>query len=216
MPLNIQVLVPHRNRSESLARHLKQWGDLGLVCNIADCDDEIFTRAVALNTAAEMATGADVLILTDVDMVLKRPEAALEAAELAMRDYCYVCTYSTMHALNQKGTRDLYAGREPGPDGMIEEVKLIWGAPAAVPRALWDEVGGMDPRFYGYGHEDLAFLAATDIFGGPKQRIEGVAWHMWHDENPYKNWNFQNASLTSRYRDSRSKDDVRAIIEERP
>ncbi len=214
--MNIQVLVPHRGREASLARHLQQWDALGLKTHVSDCEDEVFTRAIALNTAAERATDADVLILTDVDMVLERPERAIEAAEIALRDYCYVCTYSAMHALSEAGTQALYDGQLPAAHDVIQEVKLIWGAPCAVPRALFDEVGGMDPRFYGYGHEDLAFLAATDAFGGAKQRVEGIAWHMWHDDNPYKNWNFQNASLTSRYRDAggdRAK--VQAIIGER-
>lgn len=216
MSLRVEVLVPHRDREKSLERHLQQWDELGWKTHVADCDEEVFTRARAINKAAERATKADVLIITDVDMVLADPYRALEAAEIAHANYCYVCTFTEMWPITQEGTRRLQHGQRPLKRHIQEKVALIWGAPAAVPRRLFDRVGGMDPRFYGYGHEDLAFLYVTDAYGSGKQRVPGIAYHQWHDENTYKHWNIQNATLASRYKDALgNKRKLRAIIRER-
>jgi hypothetical protein len=52
----------------------------------------------------------------------------------------------------------------------------------AVPRSLWDAVGGFDEEFCGWGCEDNAFWLAATVFGGGNPiRVQGSAFHLWHE-----------------------------------
>jgi hypothetical protein len=56
----------------------------------------------------------------------------------------------------------------------------------AVPRPLWDKVGGFDERFVGWGFEDNAFAAACQTMGGGHtlERMAGELWHLHHATAP--------------------------------
>jgi mannosyltransferase OCH1-like enzyme len=56
----------------------------------------------------------------------------------------------------------------------------------AVSRTLWDETGGFDEGFRGWGWEDNAFAAMCETFGSGQHvlRMEGDAWHLWHAAAP--------------------------------
>jgi mannosyltransferase OCH1-like enzyme len=50
-----------------------------------------------------------------------------------------------------------------------------------VTRKLWDDVGGFDESFAGWGFEDNAFAAACETFSdAPVLKMPGELWHLWH------------------------------------
>jgi hypothetical protein len=49
-----------------------------------------------------------------------------------------------------------------------------------MPRRLWDEMGGFDEAFSGWGYEDSAAAAAAQTLGDGIIRMPGDVWHFWH------------------------------------
>ena len=44
----------------------------------------------------------------------------------------------------------------------------------------YDQAGGFDPRFVGWGGEDTSLGAALTTLVGPPARLEASVWHLWH------------------------------------
>jgi hypothetical protein len=83
--------------------------------------------------------------------------------------------------------RILDDNRDFGPELSRDEMDLIvertnpvsWSCCIAVPRAVFEDLGGFDERFRGWGYEDMAFQS---IIVGlyPWGRVEGDVIHLWH------------------------------------
>src|SRR5690606_37920878 len=70
----------------------------------------------------------------------------------------------------------------------------------AVPRAVFEAVGGFDPGYRGWGGEDNAFWHSASIVSGEPHRAPGAVYHLWHppanekrnerwrDSNYRRNW----------------------------
>jgi hypothetical protein len=63
----------------------------------------------------------------------------------------------------------------PGPPG---------GGIVVLSRDAYDAVGGIDPRFVGWGGEDISFARALDTLAGPAFRMREPMWHLWHEPQP--------------------------------
>jgi predicted glycosyltransferase involved in capsule biosynthesis len=153
-----------------------------------DSEGERWERARAVNNAVAQAGDADVLLISDSDILLERPVAqTLRACELALEKNAYVVAFTTLLYLNQEGSEDIRAGGSIlPPEHVFWEQSNIWGGVFAIPRSLWDQVGGFDERFQGYGSEDKGFLVCASTLGGDKQRIPGHAYHLDHPEDETK------------------------------
>jgi hypothetical protein len=56
---------------------------------------------------------------------------------------------------------------------------ISWSCCFVVPRAVWDNLGGFDERFKGWGWEDMAFQSVVcGLYG--HERLDGDVWHLWH------------------------------------
>ena len=54
-----------------------------------------------------------------------------------------------------------------------------------ISRKDYDQVGGHDERFVGWGSEDSAFIkTVTTMIDKPPLRLSGVAFHLWHPVDP--------------------------------
>jgi hypothetical protein len=217
-PMSVAVLVPYRPADEArvanFERTRKQWDDLGWPVFAGDHEGEPFCRSRAINAAAAR-TDADVLFVADCDILLDLPAQAGKAAALASEFGAYVVAYSVLHVLDEEGTEIMRDDGWPPERMVVESPSLIWGNAFAVPRSLFELVGGFDERFVGWGAEDVAFLVACSTLGGAKQRIYGDAYHLTHPE-PDKSRLEENNRLGGRYRaadgDAAA---VRALLAER-
>jgi hypothetical protein len=45
---------------------------------------------------------------------------------------------------------------------------------------VWDDIGGIDERFVGWGGEDIAFGVALRCLYGPPLEVRGALTHFWH------------------------------------
>lgn len=155
--------------------------------------DGPFNRSAAINAAAENADEWDVAVLLDADVIVD-PTAVGNAVEIAHTMGRLVVPHSERIMLHEPGTRKVLAGsregwRNPGyvhrgrRDGMLIYTDSVSCA-VAVPRSLWDQVGGFDPLFVGWGWEDNSFVAACETFSGPLIRLASELYHLHHDPAP--------------------------------
>jgi hypothetical protein len=146
-----------------------------------------FNRAKAINTAAEAAGAWDVALVIDAD-VLCNPQAIREGVQRAADGGYLVVTHNARIMLTRVGTEKVLAGyRGPWKEkGMVEKT---WpdsvSCSVAIPRTLWDAVGGFDENFEGWGFEDTAFtLAAEHVSGRLLGFVHSECWHLWHTRGP--------------------------------
>lgn len=161
-----------------------------------------FNRSAGINRAAELAGDWDVGIVLDSDVILPADNVvqAVRVAEISGRA---VLPFSSRDSITMGGTKLLLKGtvRLPAP-GLVHE-KQPWNVSTCVvvPRRLWDQVGGFDERFEGWGGEDDAFHAACQTLSGV-DRLGGIAWHLWHQRSPWRSNNSMyrmSVSLSDRY-----------------
>jgi predicted glycosyltransferase involved in capsule biosynthesis len=69
------------------------------------------------------------------------------------------------------------AGDELSPSGVV--TPNTFSGVTAIPRGLWDAVGGYDERFVGWGWEDLSLWSACCALAG-YERVPGPIYHLWH------------------------------------
>jgi GT2 family glycosyltransferase len=106
-----------------------------------------------------------------VEMTVRTGQIAL-----AHDSFCY---------LSRAGSDRIMAGDRGAWESLVEwSLTCSHSSMVAVPRDLFDRVGGFDPGFIGWGMEDVAFYLATRAVGGGAQRVTGPVWHLWHPPSP--------------------------------
>lgn len=150
-------------------------------------NDGPFNRAAALNTAARLAGQWDLAIVIDADIFIRASQVKKAVATAAKTGHV------TWAHRRWRGIRDDWTGRivrdgrDFGPeidredmDVLVERTNPIsWSCCIVIPRAVWDDMGGFDERFRGWGFEDMAFQSLVcGLYGW--ERIEGDVYHLWH------------------------------------
>lgn len=188
--MTVAVLVPRRNdggRRDDLWAYVKtRWTRLHPDFEIIEGhhDDGPFNRAAAINTA-RAATTADTLIIADSDTFVSptQVDQAITAATrhrqvtFAYDRYCYL-SRSMSDRIMAGYDGDWWPGVEFTMQGTCSQVVVV-------PADLFDEAGGADEGFIGWGGEDVALSLALQTFGGGLQRITGDVWHLWHPPAPH-------------------------------
>lgn len=140
-----------------------------------------WSRAGAINAASSAAGDWDVAIIADADTIPPpRLGAAIAAASergagIRPHDHLFRLTPSGSLAVAAKGVEGLESRH------ILDEYP--GGGLMVVARKAWDAVGGFDERFVGWGHEDSAFGIQL-IVHADWDRVEGVAYHLWHPDSP--------------------------------
>lgn len=177
-----------------------------------------FNRAAAINTAAREAGDWDVAVVADGDVVCN-PDQLRQAIDRARETGRMTLAYSRYIGLREPMTARILDGFDgswlPGAElKMASHVSSL----VAVPRSLFDEVGGFDERFVGWGHEDVAFAATCRVLGGGIERIEGDVWHLWHAHSTERTRSpllRACGTLAKRYCQATSPAEMRSILAER-
>ena len=128
--------------------------------------------------------------------------------------------FSTLHRLDATATTEVLAGADPAPDMGHDEKPyegVIGGGCLVVDRAL-AETCPPDPRFVGWGGEDVAWGHALFTLGGAVTRHDGPVYHLWHPPQERISrdvGNLRNHALYERYRDATGdRPAMRALIRE--
>jgi hypothetical protein len=150
-------------------------------------DDGPFNRAAAINRAARAAGEWDVGIIIDSDVLLSvsQVRAAIDSATSTGK---VTWGHRRWRGIREDATVRLVADqRDLGAELNRDELDLIvertnplsWSCCIAVPRPVFDDLGGLDERFKGWGFEDMAFQSVIcGLYG--YERIEGDVVHLWH------------------------------------
>jgi hypothetical protein len=145
----------------------------------------LFNRSAALNVAAHKPNDWDVALVIDSDVICD-PEQVAEALERAHDEQRIYLAFSRRHNLNQKGTEKIMQGDQGSWRKYIAKTYNDMASSAiAIPRSVWDQLGGFDEKFEGWGFEDSAFaLAYETLTGNTIQKVQGELWHLWHPTAP--------------------------------
>lgn len=192
--MNAAVLVPRRSdggrRDEVWAWIRERWATEHPDVPVIEGHDDgpgKFNRGLAINRAATQAD-ADVLIIADSDTFCsaEQIEAACRVA-LDPQAPSMVLAYDVYRYLSRQMSDRVMAGYDGwwGADyGIGWSMTDTCSSMVVVTRRLFDEVGGFDEGFVGWGFEDVAFSVACQTFGGGLARVKGDAWHLWHVTSP--------------------------------
>lgn len=143
-------------------------------------DGGLFNRSAAVNRAAALAGDWDVAVLIDSDVICN-PERVKAAVRLAHETGQMVLPHDIRKDLSTRGNQKVMAGFEGNWEPLVHTTyRDMVSSIVVIPRRLWDEIGGFDESFAGWGYEDTAFAAAAQTFGHGIIRMPGELWHLWH------------------------------------
>lgn len=181
--------------------------------------DGPFNRSAAINQAAALAGDWDVAVVIDCD-VITNPPAVRWGVELAAAAGQIVVTHDERVMLSRNGTTKVLAGFQ-GSWRTPQMIERIWNdsvsCSVAVPRPLWDKVGGFDEMFVGWGYEDTAFqIACEAMTGRPIIKVNSELFHLWHPTGPETKKSSPtlqaNGVRVQRYRDARHNPDALQVL----
>lgn len=192
--MNVVFLVPrradggHRDRLWTYAR--ARWERLFPDWPIHEGHHDeggAFNRSMAINRAALSAGDWDVAVVIDSDVMLRQSHVERAVANAYVTGEV-TWAHRRWRGVSEDWTRRIIDdNRQYGPefedvdvDILVERTNpLSWSCCIAIPRAVFDDMGGFDERFRGWGFEDMAFQSA--IVGlYPWSRVEGDVIHLWH------------------------------------
>lgn len=188
-PSKISVLIPFRDddghRTQSAEWIRERWAKILPEAEIVFGTDDggvPFSKTTAVNDAFLKSTG-EVLVVTDADTWADEDAVRAGIAE-AMKTQRLVIPWRKSYRLRERDSKDLLSGRpmtpsmlavaEPGPEPQTGGMLLI------ISRSAFERVNGMDPRFRGWGYEDVSFVRCCDTLLGRKTIIDGRAYALWH------------------------------------
>lgn len=146
-----------------------------------------FNRSAARNAAVEELTldvpDWEVAVLADADVTVADAGQVLGAVEGALKTGRLVFAHSWQATLSAEATERVLAGEDPTAiprDEADWEQNTLSGV-LAIPRQLWDALGGYDERFVGWGGEEVSLVAAARVLAGHTERVPGHVYHLHHD-----------------------------------
>lgn len=182
--MSVAVIVPYRagqpERDRNWAHVRQHYADQHPDWELIHADTEgRWSKGAAVNAAAAR-TDAEIRVIADADSILP-PETLREAVGLAS-SVPWIVPHRDVYRLTEPATvryltdgwidrRDLARARYEGPAG---------GGIAVLTREAFDAVGGIDPRFYDWGGEDICWGMALDTLVGHHHRIGADLIHLWH------------------------------------
>lgn len=170
-------------------------------------------KADALRPAIE-GSSADVLIIADADCWTDGLPEAVRAVELGAG---WAKPHSLVHRLTEESTAALYEGR-PWHELAERPYHGVAGGGFIVARRETLLEIPMDPRFVGWGQEDLSYAIALHTLAGEAWLGDADLTHCWHPPEPRMSraWGSPGSKrLMKRYSAAKCKPDrMRSLIEE--
>jgi GT2 family glycosyltransferase len=158
-----------------------------------------FSKTAAVNAAAAQAHG-DILVILDADAYVSPDLITYCASEIryARRTdrRLWFVPYRRFYRLSKDATErvlnsdpqspwhpddpplsthlDPLLGRSPQYGHHFAAMIMI------MPREAFEDVGGMDPRFAGWGGEDVSAMRAIDTIYSPHKTVDYSVFHLYH------------------------------------
>lgn len=154
---------------------------------VADAPPGPWRKGAAVACATRQATG-QIVVVADADVTCPGVDAAVRAV---CDGAPWAVPHRNVYRLTPAATREILAG---GPlpqvatatrhrDVQLAHTGMVGGGMVVLPAATLDAVP-MDPRFAGWGQEDMAWARALSVMVGAPWRGVAPLIHLWHPEAP--------------------------------
>lgn len=168
------------------------------------CDE--WSKGDAVNGAVEHAAG-DKLVIADADLYIDI-DVLRHALDLLDAEAPWVMPHGIVYRLARKSSATVIAMQDPPAAQRIVARRHegpIGGGFVVCTREAFDTVHGIDPRFTGWGGEDISFGRALDTLVGSHARLWAPTWHLWHtplERHDGRRASPDNERLAARYLDA--------------
>jgi hypothetical protein len=168
--MNLSVLIPWRTdngpRQAAFDYLIPRWEATGVdVCVGQDDPDGPFNCARAQNRAFRQARH-DLLIMFGADQVPPTRTELLDI-ELRLSAEPWIPLMAETGYYSRESTDRILAGADPFVEPLEYTLPFCTGV-IGVTRRAYEDAGGMDERFSGWGYEDAAFRQTlAGLFGAP-------------------------------------------------
>lgn len=202
------VIVPWRSGCDDRERAYEWVRSRLFACGAevveATDDGEPFSKATAVMRALREVTDEHVII-HDADVWC---DGTFRAAQELSR-FEWAIPHQQVNRLSADGTVRLIAGEPVRTDDAVERHRgVIGGGIVCVRRDALSRVP-FDPRFRGWGGEDVSWGQAMRSLVGQPWRQADVLWHLWHPPAPRRTralpWAQESHDLMMRYLDARGR-----------
>lgn len=202
---SISVLVPYRSdgavRERLWSWCADRWSRVAPDVEIVEgrSSDGPFRVGEALNDAASRASG-EVFFNYCADGV---PDiGVLDAAVPLAVEHGWVAPFARTAFLTERATEQVIdADGDPEADVDSEGIMIVecCNGPTVTRQDVWDQLGGFDPRFAGWGAEDLAFRMALQTLAPGGIQLDATLVHLHHGAGPVQEISADNRELFLRY-----------------
>ncbi|WP_282171260.1 galactosyltransferase-related protein [Cytobacillus firmus] len=186
---------------------------------LGSCDTKLFSRSEAINEAAKKAT-RDIYVISDADFFYD-PKIITRGIDL-LKEHAWIIPYNRIHYIQPGSTKKIIESNPIWPlsvkvESHLENREKVGGL-NIIPRKYFEEVGGFDERFIGWGLEDRAFANTVNTICGNFARMDAEVFHLWHStQNVENNPNYHDSRLLfQRYLQATGdKEKMRKVIQEK-
>lgn len=169
-----------------------------------DPDPDSFNRGRALH-AGIVSTDAPVLILADADMIVTELAVMASLAAIRDRQNAYAVPFDRLTFCDEVASAILRHPRHKlnpdDPDLGDQFNRRSDGGVNVLTREAYDQAGGFDHRFRGWGFEDAALSRALQVLVGPCWWAPFRGLHLWHPSarRPDSTEHAESVALIRRY-----------------
>lgn len=182
--MNVSVLVPYRPDDPGrvapwayVRNHYREHHPDWQIC-VGNCDGP-WSKGRAVDHAAQQADHG-LLVIADADSFTE-PDLLTALANRVVTERSWAVAHHLVRRLDPADTeRALTTGRLVTTNCSTRTRVVPGGGITILTRQAYDTVGGIDPRFEGWGAEDISFGWALDCLTGPHLQGTGTLWHLWH------------------------------------
>ncbi|MGE0138655.1 MAG: galactosyltransferase-related protein [Ilumatobacteraceae bacterium] len=218
--MTVSVLIPYTATDQARAdafHYVERWYRERFDDVVVGSCVGPWSKGEALRDAAARAAG-EILIVADADSLVE-----LDDLEEAIRQAAaghWVVPHRTVYRLTEAETARVYDGARfrRGPGLVVRQPYTgpPGGGIVVLQRAHWELVGGVDPRFMGWGGEDISFGYALETLVGWHYRLAGRLFHLWHEHPaPDLRGSAESEALVARYKAARGdRERMAALVDE--
>lgn len=179
--MSIEVIVPWRAGCAHRERALR-WATRryrGLTLTVAEYDGDPWVKAMAVNPAVQRSS-ASVLVIADADVWSAGTAGAIEA--VASGDVQWAVPHTGVFRLTPDATETVLRGAHPhrGMETIERPYRGIIGGGIVVAARETLQRVPLDPRFAGWGQEDVSWGNALTTLAGHPWRGRAPLFHLWH------------------------------------
>jgi hypothetical protein len=157
-----------------------------VVIGSVSADEGQWCKGLAVHRGAQQ-THADILVVADADVIcgdVREPVAQIETLRSG-----WAVPHRLVYRMSEDATNMMISdGRQPplvapgvvSPDFVEIHTGKAGGGLVVLPHKLLDDVP-IDPRFCGWGQEDLSWSRALTMIAGHPWRGTAPLLHLWHE-----------------------------------